>query len=229
MIRKSFVLHNDSLNILDELTDEQAGMLFRAIKAHQFNEITDLDILTKVALKPFTNQFERDNLKYQSIVERNKSNGSKGGRPTKPKTTQTNPKQPSGLIGNPDEPKQPDSVSVNESDSDSVSDNDNVKDKEKITPVKLDYSVLQMSDLQCKDVVRIRRKNKGTTLTQLIINQLAKQFFLAQDKGFSLQDSLIEWEVRGWKSFKAEWMKSENKPNDKYQRDIQALQEWTPR
>ena len=65
-----------------------------------------------------------------------------------------------------------------------------------------------MTEMQCKDVIRIRKKNKGTALTQIIINQLAKQFLLAEDKGFSFQDSLIEWEVRGWKSFKAEWMKS---------------------
>ena len=89
-----------------------------------------------------------------------------------------------------------------------------LEDKE--TPVKLDYSVLQMTDLQCKDVARIRRKNKGTALTQLIINQLAKQFFLAAEKGFSFQDSLIEWEVRGWKSFKAEWMKTDTSGNGQF-------------
>jgi uncharacterized protein YdaU (DUF1376 family) len=100
--------------------------------------------------------------------------------------------------------------------------------EDKTTPAKLDYSVLQMTDDQCKDVIRIRKKNKGPTFTQLIINQLAKQFLLAEQKGFSFQDSLIEWEVRGWKSFKADWMKSPNKPNDKYQQDIQALQNWSP-
>jgi hypothetical protein len=77
----------------------------------------------------------------------------------------------------------------------------------KETPVKLDYSVLQMTKEQCADVIRIRKKNKGPTFTQLIINQLAKQFLLAEQKGFTFQDSLIEWEVRGWKSFKADWMK----------------------
>jgi hypothetical protein len=76
-----------------------------------------------------------------------------------------------------------------------------------ITPSKLDYSVLQMTKEQCADVIRIRKKNKGPTFTQLIINQLAKQFLLAEQKGFTFQDSLIEWEVRGWKSFKADWMK----------------------
>jgi uncharacterized protein YdaU (DUF1376 family) len=79
--------------------------------------------------------------------------------------------------------------------------------EEKTTPVKLDYSVLQMTKEQCDDVIRIRKKNKGPTFTQLIINQLAKQFLLAEQKGFTFQDSLIEWEVRGWKSFKADWMK----------------------
>jgi uncharacterized protein YdaU (DUF1376 family) len=92
--------------------------------------------------------------------------------------------------------------------------NNQVKDKE--TPVKLDYSVLQMTEQQSKDVVRIRRKNKGTALTQLIINQLAKQFFLAAEKGFTFDDSLIEWEVRGWKSFKAEWMKIDTSGNGQF-------------
>jgi hypothetical protein len=103
-----------------------------------------------------------------------------------------------------------------------------LEEDNKPKPVKLDFSVLQMTDDQCKDVIRIRKKNKGPTFTQLIINQLAKQFLLAEEKGFSFQDSLIEWEVRGWKSFKADWMKSPNKPNDKYQQDIQALQNWSP-
>tara|TARA_R110002124_G_C8884156_1_gene508673 strand:+ start:340 stop:1101 length:762 start_codon:yes stop_codon:yes gene_type:complete len=90
------------------------------------------------------------------------------------------------------------------------------EEERKPTPVKLDFSVLQMTDSQSKDVARIRRKNKGTALTQLIINQLAKQFFLAAEKGFSFQDSLIEWEVRGWKSFKAEWMKTDTSGNGQF-------------
>lgn len=57
---KSFILHNDSLNILDDLTDEQAGLLFKAIRNYQNDEVLDLDTLTKVAFSPFKNQFERD-------------------------------------------------------------------------------------------------------------------------------------------------------------------------
>ena len=51
--RKSFIVHNDSLNILDELTDDQAGMLFKAIKDYQLGNELNLDTLTKIAFSPF--------------------------------------------------------------------------------------------------------------------------------------------------------------------------------
>jgi uncharacterized protein YdaU (DUF1376 family) len=79
--------------------------------------------------------------------------------------------------------------------------------KEKTTPVKLDYSVLQMTKEQCADVIRIRKKNKGTALTQRIINSLADEFKKGWGLGLNVDDMITEWEVRGWKSFKADWMK----------------------
>lgn len=116
--RKSFVLHKDSLQVLDDLSDEQAGKLFKAIKAIQLGEDFDLDALTKIALSPFKAQFARDNEKYERIVERNKNNGLKGGRP-KTEDNPEEPKKPSGLIGNPENPQKADSVSKSDSDSDS--------------------------------------------------------------------------------------------------------------
>ena len=140
---------------------------------------------------------------YQAKAGTARVNGKLGGRPKK---TQSEPKKTQSVnSANPDETGSKGNYKPLTINQEPLT-NNQVKDKE--TPVKLDYSVLQMTELQSKDVVRIRKKNKGTTLTQVIINQLAKQFFLAEQKGFSVQDSLIEWEVRGWKSFKAEWMKS---------------------
>lgn len=119
--RKSFVLHKDSLQVLDDLSDEQAGKLFKAIKAIQLGEQFELDALTKIALSPFKAQFARDNEKYERIVERNKNNGLKGGRP-KTEDNQEEPKKPSGLITNPENPQKADSVSKSVSDSDSDKD-----------------------------------------------------------------------------------------------------------
>lgn len=113
-------MHKDSLTILDDLTDEQAGKLFKAIRAHQEGEIIELDALTKIAFNPFKNQFLRDNEKYEETVNRNKINGSKGGRP-KSKPNPEEPKEPSGFIGNPEEPKKADSGSKSDSDSGSKS------------------------------------------------------------------------------------------------------------
>lgn len=87
--RKSFIIHKDSLDVLDKLNDEQAGKLFKAIKSYQQGESENLDQLTSILLSPFTSQFKRDDEKYERICERNKTNGNKGGRPKKELETRT--------------------------------------------------------------------------------------------------------------------------------------------
>jgi len=123
-MRKSFILHNDSLNVLDILTDEQAGKLFKAIRNYQNGVPQELDFGINIAFVQFENQFKRDEEKYESVVERNKINGSKGGRPknpTEPKETQNNPVGFLETQNNPTEPKKADSDSKNDSESDSGS------------------------------------------------------------------------------------------------------------
>ena len=46
--KKGFLLYVDSLGVLDELTDEQAGKLFKAIhKIQRGEETAELDQITK--------------------------------------------------------------------------------------------------------------------------------------------------------------------------------------
>jgi len=78
--KKSFLLHIDSLDILDDLTDNQAGVLFKAIKAYQKEEDFPLDNVVKIAFSPFKNQFSRDDEKYAKTCERRAIAGSKGGK-----------------------------------------------------------------------------------------------------------------------------------------------------
>lgn len=113
-MKKSFILHIDSLGILDELSDEQAGQLFKLIYAHHNPnkpKETQITQLVNLAFYPFKSQFDRDFQTYQGIVERNKKNGLVGGRPKK---------------NNPKKPKKADSDNV----SDSVSDSKNENNKE---------------------------------------------------------------------------------------------------
>ena len=78
--KKSFLLHIDSLDILDDLTNGQAGVLFKAIKAYQHNDDFPLDSIVKIAFSPFKNQFARDDDKYVKTCERRAIAGSKGGK-----------------------------------------------------------------------------------------------------------------------------------------------------
>lgn len=70
--RKSFIIHKDSLEILDKLTNEQAGELIKAIKAYQFNEAVDVSDLIDLVFTPFKKQFERDSEKYEKLCEKNR-------------------------------------------------------------------------------------------------------------------------------------------------------------
>lgn len=110
---KSFIIHKDSLSVLDELTNEQAGVLFRAIKAFQLGEELELDALTKIAFAPFKSQFIRDLDKYNETCDRNRRNGKIGGRPRKEeKPTET---QKTQVVF--EKPKKADSKSKNKNDS----------------------------------------------------------------------------------------------------------------
>jgi hypothetical protein len=92
-MKKSFLLHVDALTVLNELSNEQAGQLFKAIA--NFQNGTELNPFSdpgafglRMAFLPFKNQFARDVEKYNGIVERNKENGKKGGRPKKENETE---------------------------------------------------------------------------------------------------------------------------------------------
>ena len=119
--KKSFILHKDSLGILKKLTDEQAGKLFKAIRDYQLNGEIYCDQQTELILFPFQSQFDRDNESYLKMVERNKNNGSKGGRPSK----QTITKKPNGLNGLNNKPKK--GGSEKDSGSDNGSDKEIIK------------------------------------------------------------------------------------------------------
>jgi len=112
--KKSFILHLDSLCVLDEMSFEQKGVLFDAIYKYQLGEEVELDFSMRMAFAPFKNQFIRDNEKYLQFIERQSNNGKKGGRKQE---TKTNPNNPS--LSKEAKP------TLNDSDSDSDSDNGN--------------------------------------------------------------------------------------------------------
>ncbi|MFZ9376745.1 MAG: DUF6291 domain-containing protein [Candidatus Fonsibacter ubiquis] len=79
--RKSFIIHKDSLVILNEMSNEQAGIFIKAIKFYQEKGyLPDLDFGLKMAITPFINQFQRDEENYKNTCQARKIAGSKGGK-----------------------------------------------------------------------------------------------------------------------------------------------------
>jgi hypothetical protein len=134
MTRRSFLLHIDSLDVLDELNNEQAGMLLKAMRDYHNDEEMQLDALTKIVFSPFKNQFNRDTLKYQTTCERRANAGSMGGK--QKVANASKPKQKVAKLA------ENDNVSKNDNVNDS--DNDNVSKKIKDLPTIVEEYVFKL-------------------------------------------------------------------------------------
>lgn len=108
-MKDSFIIYKSFYEPIKALSDKQLGRLFRAVFDYQIDGSTQVDPDIQMAFAFFKNQMDIDEGRYQKVVERNKLNGSKGGRPNK----EENPKNPAGLK----EPKKAD----NENDCDYIS------------------------------------------------------------------------------------------------------------
>lgn len=135
-MKKSFIIHIDTLSILKKLSDEQAGKLFKAISAYHHDEDVELDALTDIIFDPFRNQFNRDSEKYESFVQSQREKGVKSAESrAKNKSTEVNHGQPRSTTVESGQPKSTESTnSVSGSDKDSVSKNKN--DNKKPSPDK---------------------------------------------------------------------------------------------
>lgn len=89
--RKSFLVFKEWKEPVNMLSDEQAGMLFKAMFAYWAegkNPNFDNDPALKMISSFIFSQFERDKAAYEAKCSVNRENGSKGGRPRKPKETE---------------------------------------------------------------------------------------------------------------------------------------------
>lgn len=108
--KKSFILYLDSTDIFEQLTDQEAGKLIKAVLFYvHTGEKPELSRILTMAFTPIYQSLHRDLEKWRNKVEVNRINGNTGGRPPK-KKTQNNPKNPDGYFNN---PKNPDSVNDN--------------------------------------------------------------------------------------------------------------------
>lgn len=118
MGKESFLIYKSFYKPISRLSDKQLGRLFRAIFQYQLGEVVTIEGDIEMAFEFFKSQFELDENKYQSIVERNRENGRKAAIK---KEKKEEPKQPNGCEWVPNNPVA--------ADNDNDKDND-IKEKE---------------------------------------------------------------------------------------------------
>jgi hypothetical protein len=134
--KKAFLLYHDSLDVLSELSDEQAGQLFKAITSYQKTGSYELSGLLNAVFIHFKNQFDRDGEVYEKVCERNKNNGLRGGRPKSEKTQSVI----LGLVNNPDKPTETQSNPKKpDKDKDTKKDKDTDKDRVTLKNLSVDH------------------------------------------------------------------------------------------
>lgn len=106
MERNSFIFYKGWREAIKDLPDDVRLEIYESIIEYATTgNLRGLKPMANIAFNFIKIDIDRDTEKYMSIVERNKSNGSKGGRPKS-----ENPKEPkeptklTGLFGNPKEP-----------------------------------------------------------------------------------------------------------------------------
>ena len=108
MTKDGFVIYKSFYAPIQSLSDESLGKLFRAIFEYQIHGVcVELPVELTMAFNFFKTKFESDNIKYEAIVERNKANGRKGGRPSKENADNETVENPINQMGF-EEPKKAD-------------------------------------------------------------------------------------------------------------------------
>lgn len=83
MSKKSFLVYFDLEDQIEGFTDDQIGMLFRAMLAYarRGEEITIRDNEVKTAFRFVKVSIREDQAKYEAKCLQNAKNGARGGRP----------------------------------------------------------------------------------------------------------------------------------------------------
>ena len=146
-MKDSFILYVDQKEIIDTLTDNEAGKLLKAIFEYETTQkLPKLSKTLNLVFIPIKNALDRNREKYEKACEKNKKNISK-------RWNKENTKNTSGKNGIQKDTKNTDNDNDNDSDSDSESDNDNDNEHDGVNDIKKE---------NIKEKVEAFRKGFGT-------------------------------------------------------------------
>lgn len=177
-MKKSIIIYADCIAILEELTYEQAGRLFKAILSYVNDEPvteTEDDPAVKMAFKVLKNQIDRDSDKYAEKCEKNRAIAQKRWERIRQNTNVCERIQ---THENANERVRTDYNSENDSDSDNESTNVDVKETPTIVGVKKENAAAVAATLSTVRSIEDRQKAFYDTLRPFV-NKYPKEMLRA--------------------------------------------------
>jgi uncharacterized protein YdaU (DUF1376 family) len=136
---------------------------------------------------------------YKKKAETARKNGKKGGRPKKNGGKETQ----SVILANQEE-------TGSKANQELLTKNHKPRTKNHKPVNSVDYSPLNLAQSHIDEIIRIRKKNsksaKAAVISQRIVNTMVKEFDLAYEAGYSIDNILDCWDNTTWQSFRFEWM-----------------------
>jgi len=213
---KSFILYQEYKKNISLLSQNQKGDLLDAI--FSFNEGVEikLDPIVEMAFSFIKSDLERNKIKYQNIIERNKINGVNGGRPKNPKE----PKKPSGLFGNPKEPKE----TLNDNEDDNEDKDDNKNEECKLINDNLDEIKKNEIDLEKPKT----KKFKKPSIQEIKDYCQERKNSVDAEKFFDYYEARAWKEIKNWQACVRTWERNGYSSNTKPQTGYQDTYSYNP-
>ena len=129
-MKDSFILYTEQKEVIDKLSDEQAGKLIKAIYEYvETEKMPELDPLLDIVIIPFKQNLDRNKEKYNKISEIRAKAGAKGGKQRKQMQANENKdKQKKQMQTKDSKSDDNDNEYDNDNEDVNVNDNDNVSD-----------------------------------------------------------------------------------------------------
>ena len=124
--RKSFVMYNQYRVQINKMSDEEAGVLLKAIMQYQAGEkLPEMDSVTDIVFSMKQERLDSDSKKYTETCKKKREAGKKGGRPKKKAEESNKNREKAFGFSEKQKPYDTDTVTDTDTDTVTVTDTDN--------------------------------------------------------------------------------------------------------
>lgn len=209
MAKDTFILYTEQKEVIDKLSDEQAGKLIKAIYEYvETGEMPNLDNVLDLVIIPFKQNLDRNADKYEETKKKRSEAGKLGAEIKKQKQA----KQANAKFANNKQAKQAvnvnDNVNVNE---DVLLEKEKNKKRKSFEDVFLENQCSKELENTLKDFIDMRKtikKPMTTKALELLLKNLERLTNLEEEKIAILNQSI----EHGWQTV---YPLKKNNPNEK--------------